>query len=177
MPVKIEKCSDPSMMRDVFSARAEVFCERLGWEVEITELGELDEIDFIGEPIYFNYFSTDGDQFLQKPASPSHCRWECSRFFIKKQSNRANSSEVTSALFAALCKHCLHTGIRSILASYSPAMRRIYARLGWEPRSLTVSKPGFPKAEIGIWRVSDQALRSIRIQSEETLARSQNCNL
>lgn len=188
MPVIIEQCNDLPAMREMFEARAKVFCGRLGWDVATGDLGEMDEIDRRARPIYFNYVDDDGmligslrvvstagktvlagphgNDFLSLPAMRSARRWECSRFFVLGRPTVGDSSRVASALFLALCQHGLEMGITAIIATYAPPMRRIYARLGWKPRRLSETKPGVPAAEIGIWRVSELALHSIQAHAD-----------
>lgn len=189
MPVMIHTKYELPASNDLFSARAEVFSGRLGWQLSLSAVGERDHIDIAGEPIYFRYLddkgslrgslriiSTIGDtvlsgphgnDFLKLPAFASRHRFECSRFFVLKQNKRLDSAEIASELFAALCEYCLDNGIRSIIASFAPPMGRIYARLGWKPRILSRTKPGYPEAEVGLWRVSEQALQSIRSRTKQ----------
>jgi N-acyl-L-homoserine lactone synthetase len=105
-----------------------------------------------------------GSEFARFFSNPidfeSPTAWECTRFCIHPTSDAPRSLSdrmVASSLLIGLCDLSQRSGIEHIVGLFDGKMRRIYARIGWEPEEIAVAEPAFGELIVGIWTVSESA--------------------
>jgi acyl homoserine lactone synthase len=172
----------PVLAESMFKDRAEQFKTRLGWDVDVNEIGwERDEYDdlnalyiiwedasgrhagsmrtlpTVGRCMTNEHFSdlTDG----VKITSPSI--WECTRFCLSPGA----SSKVAAGLLLAGLEMGLRFGLSQALGVFDARMPRIYGRLGHMPDVIGTSGSGRDAISVGIWEVTEEARAEISRRS------------
>jgi N-acyl-L-homoserine lactone synthetase len=184
---RADRAGSPELFDQMFRARAAIFRDRLGWDVEIRDGWEIDHYDTDEDPIYvvslddrgrmtgsLRLLPTTGETMLRNEFSgfftepvdvTSPLAWECTRFCVHPQAYDASAEEarrVSTDLLIALCDLALHSGIEQIVGLYDNAMPRIYRRIGWSPVPLAHARPEIGALTVGIWDVSPDAIAQMR---------------
>lgn len=170
----------------MFSLRAKVFADKLGWDVKTTNGRERDRYDDFG-PLYLLYtdpcretvigslrlMPTMGPTLLHDVfadtipegahfASPTI--WECTRFCVDE--DRVSSEEATrisGLLMLGICELGLKSGIDLIVANFDPVMVRMYRRIGCTVDVLGRTEiPGGRPVCLGAFEISPRTLQSGR---------------
>ena len=179
--------TDRRAFDEMFRARAAVFRDRLGWQVDVRDEWERDRYDETEDPVYLvtqwpsgaltgslRLLPTTGatmlkSEFLQFFDEPfdvdSPTTWECTRFCVHPLAGLAdqNSSRtVATELLSGLCDLALDTGIESIVGVYDAAMIGVYRRIGWRPTPLARSRPEIGNLYVGLWEVTAENSHTLR---------------
>ena len=181
-----DRTEHQTLFDQMFSSRAAVFHDRLGWDVAVRNGHEIDHYDEEAEPVYLmaidegqrllgslRLLATTGPTMLQSEfkhffdddvdvSAPTI--WECTRFCVPPSGeNSAKSvSTISAELLIGLCELCLDSGIEYIVGVYETPMTRIYARIGWSPEPLAKARPEIGDIHVGLWEVSTDVLATMR---------------
>lgn len=167
----------------MFRARAAIFKDRLGWEVDVEDGLEIDRYDRCDDTVYLVASDADGhltgslrllpttgdtmlrhefSDFFDEPVDvESPTAWECTRFCVHppRRGMRAEAMRtVSSDLLIGLCELCLNSGIEHIVGLYDERMNRIYQRIGWTPDPLAESRSHRGHLIVGLWEATPRAL-------------------
>ena len=167
--------------------RARVFAERLGWEVTLTDEGEVDRYGALG-PVHLLHVGCDGEvdgcARLLPATGPTMLRdtfpvllggrplrtdrvWESSRFAVDTRragcGDAKGLARVTFELIAAEYEYALATGVREIVTVTDVRMERILIRAGcaWE----RIAEPqviGVTRAVAGYIAMTEADLARVR---------------
>lgn len=173
----------PQLFDQMFRARAEVFHERLGWDITVSNGREIDHYDEMGNAIYI--VTMEGSQVISgslrllPTTGPTMLRnefmnlfdepvdvkcptvWECTRFCVHPNAVGSETQrQVSTRLLIGLCQLCLLSGVQQIIGVYERRMTRIYGRIGWVPTPLASACAG--NLILGLWDASEQALSAMR---------------
>ncbi|HEX8570508.1 MAG TPA: acyl-homoserine-lactone synthase [Caulobacteraceae bacterium] len=167
--------------------RARVFGGRLGWDVTITEAGEVDRYDALG-PVHLVHIGCDGEvdgcARLLPATGPTMLRdtfpvllggrplrtagvWESSRFAVDTAragcGDARGLARVTFELIAAEYEHALANGIGEIVTVTDVRMERILVRAGcaWE-RIAEPQTIGVTRAVAGYIAMTEEGLARVR---------------
>lgn len=180
----------PDEIDSMFRARAAVFHDRLGWEVQVVDGREIDEFDH-ENPLYLlsidehtrtvagsmRLMPTTGPNMLRDRFGPffdepidieSPLIWECTRYCLHPSSfgrevSNTGAMRTTWELAIGLCEVTLHAGIAQIQGVYDAAMARTYRRTRWTPVPIAKSsRLGSDVVFVGLWDVSEQVLHRMR---------------
>jgi N-acyl-L-homoserine lactone synthetase len=177
--------AEPEAFDQMFRARASVFHDRLGWDVEVRNGREIDRYDEEHDPLYLvsvdsrgrltgslrllpttgpTMLSNEFSGFFNEPVDiESPTAWECTRFCVHPETEGPTSYRmVSSELLIGLCELCLASGIEQIVGVYDDRTTRVYARIGWSPAPMAASRSEVGSLIVGIWDVSQEALHSMR---------------
>jgi N-acyl-L-homoserine lactone synthetase len=196
MIVKIEQYNAhkySELMDQMFSMRARVFRDRLGWDVQVTEGKERDKYDDAG-PVYILYtdenarevkgslrlLPTTGptllsDIFFDTLPAAVHLSaptiWECTRLCLDDRlligGNREELLLTSTTLLAALGEVALGAGIEMIIGNFDDAMLRLYRQIGCEVEVLgSTLRYGCP-TYLGSARISERTVRKINRRLED----------
>jgi N-acyl-L-homoserine lactone synthetase len=173
-------------LSEMFRARAEVFGNRLGWDVTLCNGEERDRYDDL-DPIYMlathdgitagslRLLSTTGpimmrDDFAGMFSEPidisSPLIWECTRFCLHPWLSAKHRRGVSTELMLGICETALIAGIAQILGVYDRRMVKIYRRIGWEPEVLATGQSPTGPVFVGLWEVSKDAALSMRARKK-----------
>lgn len=157
MIVVVDGISAPqyqSLLKKVFELRARVFCDRLGWEVDVKDGMERDSFDdqhpthivsvndagqVVGcmrllQTIGPNMLSDVFSSILQgQPAPRSPLIWEATRFCVdtnvlERGKTRNSISYVTSEIMVAAFEYARAAGVQDAVAVIDPVMNRVLQR-------------------------------------------------
>lgn len=178
------------LLFDMHRLRAQIFKEKMGWDVSINEMGmEVDQFD-IQEAVYFLALDEDGivvgswrllptlgptmigeiwPEFMDSLPMPQNPHiWEASRFgvFSSKERARENLLQVgkaTGELFCALTEACILCGIHEVYTLYDTRIERLIRRLDCHPQNISDPIPidGIP-CRIGRFITNQEMLLKIR---------------
>ncbi|MBB4238483.1 acyl-homoserine-lactone synthase [Rhizobium esperanzae] len=179
--------TDRRAFDEMFRARAAVFHDRLGWQVDVRDEWERDRYDETEDPVYLvtqwpsgaltgslrllpttgaTMLKSEFCQFFDEPIDiDSPTTWECTRFCVHPLAGQAdyNSSRaVATELLSGLCELALDTGIESIVGVYDAAMTGVYRRIGWRPTPLARSRPEIGNLYVGLWDVTTDNCHTLR---------------
>lgn len=180
----------PDLLRQVYRLRAEVFSDRLGWEVKIRDGLEYDIFDSL-DPVHIvsldawgrvvgcmrllqttgphmlsDVFSSilDGDAPIRSP----HV-WEATRFCVDMKrlgrgSDENSISYVTSEIMVGAFEYGMKAGIKDSVAVIDPVMNRLLIRSGNAPYDYVgTAKPmGKVTAMAALLDCSQQRVDAIR---------------
>lgn len=171
----IETCRD--IVTKMYSARANIFKYRLGWDVSVADGLEIDVYDRNHDPVYIiakgddgeltgslRLLPTIGDTMLREDFRTffdpevdimSPTVWECTRFCVHPNVGAAESRLVATELLLGLCKLARVSGVEHIVGVYEASMLGVYRRIGWSPETLARSRPVFGKLMVGLWSVNE----------------------
>lgn len=183
-----EKNEHPALIRAMFELRTEVFHERLGWEVILTDGLEIDRFD-LADPLYLlsvdEYGKLKGSLRLLPTTGPNMLRdvfnilmpegesiespliWESTRFCVSKEAlaertpNRVN--QTTAELLSGLFEIAQKAGLNSIVSVYDAMMKRILDRAGCHAE--IIGEPhhiGKVLTYAGLFEVSDAMIARIQ---------------
>ncbi len=183
----------PQDFDQMFRARAAVFKDRLGWEVDVENGLEIDRYDRCDDTVYLVSSDADGhltgslrllpttgdtmlrhefSDFFDEPVDvESPTAWECTRFCVHPPRHGARAEAmraVSSELLIGLCELCLASGIEHIVGLYDERMTRIYGRIGWTPDPLAESRTYRGHLIVGLWEASPRALERMQALSSRT---------
>lgn len=159
MPVQIidqKSCSDPSILDSIFRLRAEVFEERLGWDVVShngREIDDYDTADAVYGAVYnddddeiegcFRFLPTTGRYMLKdtfpellhgQPAPNDPGILESTRFAVLPRGWRYNQKlsliDITAQLLIAQLEYCLARGIEKVVSVTDVRFERILRGAG-----------------------------------------------
>lgn len=184
-----EKHKYPKLMREMFQLRAEVFHERLGWDVTVTDGLEIDRFD-LAEPLYLlavdEFGTLHGSLRLLPTTGPNMLRdvfnvllpegeeiaspliWESTRFCVTKTAQAERSSNLlnrtTAELFLGAFEIGQKAGLISILSVYDTLMKRILDRAGCHADLVgPPQRIGKVTAYAGLFEVSDDMIDRVRM--------------
>ncbi len=193
MIVVIEKHNThrhPKLMEGMFRLRARVFCDRLGWDVQVACGQERDKYDDEA-PVYLIYADDEGrevkgslrllpttgptllaDLFSDTVPDAAHLSaptiWECTRFCLDDRIvDKEQRLFASAVLIAALGDVAIGAGIESIIANFDATMLRLYRHIGCEVEVLgSTSRYGRP-IYLGLFTVSEPILHRIKARMLE----------
>ncbi|MCJ2034589.1 acyl-homoserine-lactone synthase [Methylobacterium sp. J-068] len=177
--------SFPGLFDQMFRARAAIFNDRLGWDVNVADGLEVDRYDRTGSAVYIVAHTEDGVAtgslrllptmgdtmlrhefagfFAESVDVQSPTAWECTRFCVHPTQHEKDRPEamgrVSSELLIALCQLCLQSGIQHIVGLYDVRMTRIYRRIGWSPDPIASSHSERGHLLVGLWEASPEAVQ------------------
>ena len=177
--------TDRRAFDEMFRARAAVFRDRLGWQVDVRDQWERDRYDEAEDPVYLvtqrpsgtltgslrllpttgaTMLKSEFRHFFDQPIDvDSPTTWECTRFCVHPLAGHMEQSRtVATELLSGLCDLALDTGIESIVGVYDGAMVGVYRRIGWRPTPLARSLPEIGKLYVGLWDVTADNCRALR---------------
>lgn len=181
-----DRVTHAALFEQMFRARAQVFHDRLGWEVQVTDGLEIDRYDHLEDVTYVvtlddngrvtgslrllpttgpTMMKSDFNDFFNEPVDvESPTTLECTRFVVHPvdEEHPSEQRRVSSQLLIALCELCLSNGYDSILGLYNAGMTRVYRRIGWNPEPLAESHSDRGHLIVGIWEASEAALATMR---------------
>lgn len=180
------------LLANVYRFRAEMFYNRLGWEVNVEEDMEIDEFDEI-DPVYFisrshrnkvqgctRVLPTLGPNMLRDvfpqllrgermPEDPAV--WEVSRFAVIPDgytgTDQASSHPITFNLLRDAAKFACENGITHYVAVTSVAFERLLKRLGLSMRRFGDGKSTMvgKVRSVACWiHVDSQTLRALHLE-------------
>jgi N-acyl-L-homoserine lactone synthetase len=189
-----DRVREASLFEQMYRARAQVFHDRLGWDVKVQNGLEIDRYDQMDETMYIVTLDQDGratgslrlipttgdtmmknvfaDLFDEPVDIESPTTLECTRFVVHPDASGEHTADlkgVSSALLIGLCEMCLNNGYEGILGVYDNRMTRIYRRIGWSPEPLTESRSSRGHLIVGIWEVSQEVLATMRTLAAQHL--------
>ncbi|KRB49177.1 autoinducer synthesis protein [Rhizobium sp. Root708] len=168
--------------------RAQVFSDRLGWDVNVRDGVEIDAFDAL-HPTYIITVASNGEVvgcarllpatgptmaadvfsvLLPKGKLPVHARMiESSRFCVNTSvsegQERGTLHQVTLTMFAAIIEWCLLNGYTEIVTVTDLRFERILSRAGWPLRRLgEPHKIGATMALAGALPVNRAAFETVR---------------
>lgn len=184
-----DRRSIPHLFDQMFRLRAQVFSERLGWDVRVVDGWETDRFDN-DETIYLLSVSEDMTTLLGSarllPTSSPHMMshvfgphfepdavftspliWEvtrlCTNDVIHTAMTPSGLKAPTLELMAGVCELGLQSGIAQATGVFEPLMRRVYRRAGMRTaivgKSLTLGK--LP-VFAGVWDLDQMTLSALR---------------
>ncbi|MGH1577236.1 acyl-homoserine-lactone synthase [Planktotalea sp.] len=150
------------LLEQTYALRARVFCDRLGWEVDVTNGLETDHFDTLNPTTLVSVddsgtvvgsmriLQTTGPNMLAdvfyailqgEPAPRSPQIWEATRLCVDTDllsatgSPRAKNSisYVTSEIMIAACEYAMDAGVTDAVAVIDPLMNRVLKRSGNAP--------------------------------------------
>jgi N-acyl-L-homoserine lactone synthetase len=177
--------TDRRAFDEMFRARAAVFRDRLGWQVDVRDQWERDRYDEAEDPVYLvtqrpsgtltgslrllpttgaTMLKSEFRHFFDQPIDvDSPTTWECTRFCIHPLAGQIDQSRtVATELLSGLCDLAFDTGIESIVGVYDVAMVGVYRRIGWRPTPLARSRTEIGKLYVGLWDVTADNCRTLR---------------
>lgn len=180
----------PDLLDAMFRLRKRVFCDRLGWDVQVTEGREIDLFDSL-DPAHvisvddegkvvgcMRLLQTTGPHMLAdvfssildgEPPLRSSTVWEATRFCVDTQRlsrgrGRNTISYVTSEVMIGAFEFAMTAGVQDAVAVIDPVMNRVLQRSGNAPYGYLGSpKPmGKVVALAALMDCSEQRVASIR---------------
>ncbi|RUM22169.1 acyl-homoserine-lactone synthase [Rhizobium vallis] len=192
--------TDRRAFDEMFRARAAIFRDRLGWQVDVRDEWERDRYDETEDPVYLvtqvpsgaltgslrllpttgaTMLKSEFRQFFDEPFDvDSPTTWECTRFCVHPlagQVDQNSSRTVATELLSGLCDLALDTGIESIVGVYDAAMIGVYRRIGWRPTPLARSRPEIGNLYVGLWEVTAENGRTLRANLSRLIEQT-SCN-
>ncbi|AHF88044.1 acyl-homoserine-lactone synthase (plasmid) [Rhizobium leguminosarum bv. trifolii WSM1689] len=190
--------TDQPAFDEMFRARAAVFRDRLGWQVDVRDRWERDRYDEAEDPVYLvtqrpsgtltgslrllptagaTMLKSEFRHFFNQPIDvDSPTTWECTRFCVHPFAGHMEQSRaVATELLSGLCDLALETGIESIVGVYDGAMVGVYRRIGWRPTPLARSLPEMGKLYVGLWDVTADTSRTLRTNLSRLLEQASSC--
>lgn len=158
---------------EMFTHRADQFCTRLGWDVNVDAYGhERDEYDALN-PLYVIWETPEGghggstrflpttgpvmvnDHFGHLIDAPiqSPLIWECTRFCMAP----GQGANVAAALMLGGGELMNGFGVRHFVGVFDARMVRIYKRVGSSPQVLGSMGEGRDQISVGLWEFGEQA--------------------
>lgn len=183
-----EKNSHPTLIRQMFELRAEVFSERLGWDVVVTDGLEIDRFD-LQDPLYLLSLDDDGrlkgslrllpttgpnmlrDVFHELMPSGEYLEspliWESTRFCVTKTAQAERTSgllnKTTAELLLGAFEVGQQAGLISIMSVYDAMMKRVLERAGCHAEIIGEPKRiGKVMTFAGIFEVSDAIIARVQ---------------
>ena len=170
----------PALCASMFRDRADQFAHRLGWDVQVDELGwERDDYDALN-PLYVIWQRPDGthggsmrflpttgqtmvrDHFGNLTAGAditSPLIWECTRFCLA----RGAAPQVAGALMLAGGELMRGFSLTHFVGVFDARMVRIYRMIGSSPTVLGSSGKGRDQISVGLWEYApDARMRVLR---------------
>ncbi len=180
-----------TQLDQMFKQRANVFKEKLGWDVYVDKLGrEHDRYDGLN-PIYLLWIDETsgkvlGSLRLMPTTGPtllgdvfhdtlpdgfefeSPRVWECTRFCVdeslfKGRDDGLTVSRVASEMLFAIGEVGISAGIETVVGNFIPAMLRIYKRAGCKLDVLGKSDANSVPVYLGAFEVAKHVLDNMRI--------------
>ena len=174
-------------LQSMHRLRGRVFAGRLGWEVNVTEAGEVDRYDALG-PVHLVHVDgegeVDGCARLLPAAGPTMIRdtfpvllggralrtegvWESSRFAVDTRKagcgDARGLARVTFELIAAEYEYALASGISTIVTVTDVRMERILVRAGCAWERIAEPQPiGVTRAVAGYIPMTEEDLARVR---------------
>lgn len=177
------------LVDQMFRLRAEVFHERLGWDVEVTDGQEVDVFDRDADPLYLmaiddngrlkgslRLLPTTGPNMLRDVFSEllppgetitSPLIWESTRFCVTKAAGAEITSRrlnrTTGELLAGIVEVGQQAGLVSVVSVYDALMKRILTTAGCPADIVgTPKKIGKVTTYAGLFAIDDEMLGRIR---------------
>lgn len=184
-----EKADHPALLRSMFELRTEVFHDRLGWEVILTDGLEIDRFD-LADPLYLlsvdDYGKLKGCLRLLPTTGPNMLRdvfsvllppgetvespliWESTRFCVSKEALAERTpnlvNRTTAELLSGLFEIAQKAGIATIVSVYDAMMKRILDRAGCHAEIIGApQRIGKVMAYAGLFEVSDAMIAQIQL--------------
>jgi acyl homoserine lactone synthase len=174
-----------NLMERMFRLRAQVFGDRLGWDVQVVGGLERDKYDDAA-PVYLIHTDDDGqevrgslrllpttgptllaDLFSDTVPNAAHLSaptiWECTRFCLDdKILDKQQRLFASAVLIAALGDVAIRAGIESIIGNFDATMLRLYRRIGCEVEILGSTSRYDRPVYLGLFPVSEPTLQRIK---------------
>lgn len=177
-------------LESMYSHRALQFSERLAWEVSVDRFGmEIDQYDTL-DPTYVVICNADGIHLASMRLLPMNTPnmlfdhfhdmlpadflfdvndLECTRFCLNPELKGTEALACLRTLFVACVTHGLNNGVKFGFGVYDENMRRIYARIGWEPKAISIGMGERSGLMIGKWIVCQKILDNLKSKNEPTI--------
>ncbi|MCA3078753.1 MAG: GNAT family N-acetyltransferase [Rhodocyclaceae bacterium] len=180
-----------SMITSMYRLRAEVFSERLGWDVTVSDGLEIDRFDAC-DPLYLlsindrgelmgslRVLPTTGPNMLRDVFSvllsageqiESPLIWESTRFCVTKQAQGERSlnrlNRTTGELLLGLFETAQNAGISYVVSVYDAYMRRVLDQAGCHAEIIGEPKRiGRVLTYAGLFEVNDKMIARLRVES------------
>ncbi|EJC80780.1 N-acyl-L-homoserine lactone synthetase [Rhizobium leguminosarum bv. trifolii WSM2297] len=188
--------TDRRAFDEMFRARAAVFRDRLGWQVDVRDQCERDRYDETEDPVYLvaqrpsgtltgslrllpttgaTMLKSEFRGFFDQPIDvESPGCWECTRFCVHPPTQDADphsARTVATELLSGLSDLALDTGIERVVGVYDAAMIGVYRRIGWRPTPLARSRPEIGNLYVGLWDVTGDNSRILQANLSRLLAK------
>ena len=180
----------PFLISQMHRLRAEVFADRLGWDVEVRDGWERDRYDD-HNPLYLlsttpggrvegclRLLPTTGPNMLRDTFGAlldgetvrSPLVWESSRFCVVKSAlgDRlpSGANRVTAELLQGMCEVGILAGLDAVVTVSDPLVKRIVEKLGARGEVLgTPKRFGKVTAYAGLYETNDEQLARLRERS------------
>lgn len=187
----IEPCNAPDnndVLRGMFSLRARIFKQKLGWDVNVADGIERDHFDD-ENPIYVVHTNSanrvDGCCRLLPTTGPtlieevfadtipdvaklsSPAIWECTRLCVDSNADLS----VSAALISSIGKLALVSGVDTILGNFDRSMLQIYRRVGCEVTILGSTTRFERPVFLGSFPVSKTILDQVNARIDSLMTR------
>ncbi|MCF6231982.1 MAG: autoinducer synthase [Rhodobacteraceae bacterium] len=168
----------PKLASSMFRDRADQFHTRLGWPVDVDDLGEeRDQYDALN-PLYVIWEQPDGRHGGSMRFLPTTGRvmvneifghligdgtitsphiWECTRFCLA----RGADAKTAAGLMLAGGEIMSGFGIRHFVGVFDARMQRIYRAIGSSPEVLGSQGQGREMISVGLWEFTEAARRKV----------------
>ncbi len=179
----------PKLGSSMFRDRADQFRTRLGWPVDVDDLGEeRDQYDALN-PLYVIWEKADGSHGGSMRFLPTTGRvmvnevfghltgggpitspliWECTRFCLARDAG----PKVAAALMLAGGEIMSGFGIQHFVGVFDARMQRIYRAIGSSPEVLGSEGRGRDRISVGLWEFTEAAKRKVASRSGISLEAS-----
>ncbi len=179
----------PRLADAMFRLRAEVFSERLGWDVRVADGKEIDDFDRQANPLYLlsvdDHGRLKGSLRLLPTTGPNMLRdvfhellpegeriespliWESTRFCVTKAAGAEITTRrlnrTTGELLAGIVEIGQMAGLLSVVSVYDAIMKRVLATAGCPADIVGVPKRiGKAMTYAGLFAIDDEMLGRIR---------------
>jgi acyl homoserine lactone synthase len=179
----------PRLTDAMFRLRAEVFSERLGWDVKVEDGQEIDDFDRKANPLYLlsvdDYGRLRGSLRLLPTTGPNMLRdvfhellpdgeriespliWESTRFCVTKAAGAEITSKrlnrTTGELLAGIVEIGQMAGLISVVSVYDAIMKRVLSTAGCPADIVGVPRRiGKAMTYAGLFAIDDDMLNRIR---------------
>lgn len=186
--------TDQRAFDEMFRARAVIFRDRLGWQVDVEDGWERDQYDQAEDPVYLVTQGSSGAttgslrllpttgatmlksefrHFFDNPVDvDSSTTWECTRFCVHPivdEVDRYAQRTTAMELLSGLCDLAFDAGIERIVGVYDAAMVGVYRRIGWSPTPLARSRSEIGNLYVGLWDVTAENRQTLRTKLSRLL--------
>jgi len=179
------------LLEQMFRLRAEVFHDRLAWDVVVKDGEERDKCDD-QNPVYVIYTDEHGrlkgslrllpttgptlsaDLFSDTDPDAAHLMaptiWECTRFCLDDdawQKDRLESLLASTVLLVALGDLALRAGIESIVGVFDASMLHLWRRIGYDVEVLGSTSRSSCPLYLGLHPISEAIVSRIKKSLKE----------
>lgn len=172
-----------SIRDSMFKDRAELFGERLGWDVNIDQNGHERDAYDAENPLYIIWTLENGlhggsmrilptvgntmlnDHFTHLSENvriKSPFIWECTRFCVP---HRVSSRRISAIILHSVCVLGRESNLTYYAGVFDRPMDRVYKRIGWEPDVIGYEQHQKSVTCLGLWPIEAAAERRLENSS------------